>query len=68
MKPARRLPAAGGSTRVIIQKTYPSATGSEPQVMEAFVYVDSNGKVTLASYGQAKAIPAEVLRLPESER
>ena len=32
---------------------YPSATG-KPQVMEAIVYVDPNGKVTLASYGRAK--------------
>jgi hypothetical protein len=51
-------PPAGGSTRVIIQKTYPSAAGGEPQVMEAIVYVDPNGKVTLASYGRAKAISA----------
>ncbi|HEX8114349.1 MAG TPA: hypothetical protein VF516_41750 [Kofleriaceae bacterium] len=42
---------------VIIQKTYPSPSGGEPQVMEAIVYVDPSGKVTLASYGAAKAMP-----------
>lgn len=50
-------PVAGGSTRVIIQKTYPSPSGGEPQVMEAIVYIDPSGKVALASYGAAKAMP-----------
>jgi hypothetical protein len=47
----------GGSTRVIIQKTYTSSSDGTPQTMEAIVYVDANGKVTLASYGNAKAVP-----------
>jgi len=50
-------PQAGSSTRVIIQKTYPSSEpGGEPSVMEAIIYVDPNGTVTLASFGRAKAI------------
>jgi hypothetical protein len=39
-----------GSTLVIIQKTYGGT------VLEAILYVKPDGKVTLASYGKAKAI------------
>jgi hypothetical protein len=47
---AIRLP--NGSIRCIIRKTYP---GSPGKMMEAIVYVRPDGKVTLASYGAAKA-------------
>jgi len=45
---AERQP--NGSTLVIIQKTYGG------KVLEAILYIKPDGKVTLASYGKAKAI------------
>jgi hypothetical protein len=44
---------SGGSTRVVIRKTY--GTPPNQSLMEAIIYVRPNGKVTLASYGTAKA-------------
>jgi hypothetical protein len=46
-------PAEGGSTLVIIQKEYMTPEG--PKILEAIIYVKPDGKVTLASYGEAKA-------------
>ena len=46
-----------GSIRVIIHKVYASASpNGVSQVMEAIIYVNPGGKVTLASFGRAKAI------------
>lgn len=40
-----------GSTQIIIHKAYPGMK----RPLEAIIYVEPNGKVTLASYGEAKA-------------
>jgi hypothetical protein len=46
-------PAQGGSTQIIIQKTYRAPPGVT--TMEAIIYVKPDGTVVLATYRAAKA-------------
>jgi hypothetical protein len=50
---AEATPLEGGKTRIRIVKTY--GTGADATVLEAIIYVDAAGRVTLATFGKAKA-------------